>query len=180
MDASRFLVAGGLALWIGGLVAAAAYISRRMRFPKSRYARDSGGAPGWLGAIAGLILYAVTAFAVPTVAWVFTLFATGVVAYAIGVYVIALTTERRRAIQRGLPEPGTEGSLSVAEFAVFLSIAVPFAVAALALTVYGIANEAGGNRGEGGAALGLGAIAWFIAVPMAFFASPLLLVRRRH
>src|SRR5579859_2237957 len=67
MDASRFLVAGGLALWLGGLVAAAAYISRRMRFPKSMYARDAGGAPGWLGAIAGLILYAVTAFALPTV-----------------------------------------------------------------------------------------------------------------
>jgi len=179
MDASRFLVAGGLALWLGGLVAAAAYISRRMHFPKSMYARDSGAALGWLRAIVGLILYAVTAFAVPTVAWALTLFATGVVAYAIAVYVVALTTERRRAIQRGLPEPGTEGSLSVAEFAVFLSISVPFAVAALALTVYGIANEAGGNRGEGGAALGLGAVAWFIAIFMGLYGSPLVARWRR-
>jgi hypothetical protein len=179
MDASRFLVAGALTLWLGGLVVAAAYISRRMRFPKSRYARDSGGTLGWLGAIAGLILYAVTAFAVPTVAWVFTVFATGVVAYGVGIYVIALTTERRRAIRRGLPEPGTEGSISIAEFAVFLSIALPFAVAALALTVYGIANEAGGNRGEGGAALGLGAVAWFIAIFMGLYGSPLVFRSRR-
>jgi hypothetical protein len=179
MDPSRFVVAGGLALWLGGLVAAAAYISRRLRFPKSRYASDSGAAPRWLGAIVALILYAVTAFAVPSVAWVFTVFATAVIAYATGVYVIALTTERRRAIQRGLPEPGTEGSLSVAEFAVFLSIAVPFAVAALALTVYGIANEAGGNRGEGGAALGLGAVAWFIAIFMGLYGSPLIARWRR-
>jgi hypothetical protein len=148
-----------------------------MRFPKSVYARDSSGAPGWLGVIAGLILYAVTAFALPEAAWVFTLFATGVIAYGIGVYVIALTAERRRAIQRNLPEPGTEGTLSVAEFAVFISIAVPFAVAALALTVYGIANVAGGNRGDGGAALALGAVAWFIAIFMGLYAS--LLVARR-
>jgi hypothetical protein len=179
MDASRLLVAAALALWLGGLVAAAAYISRRMRFPKSIYAGDSGSAPGCLGAIAGLILYGVTAFAVPTVAWVFTLFATGLVVYAIAVYVIALTAERRRAIQRGLPEPGTEGTTSVAEFAVFLSIAAPFAAAALALTVYGIAAEVDGDRGGGGAALGLGAFAWFIAIFMGLYGSPLVARWRR-
>lgn len=79
----------------------------------------------------------------------------------------------------GLPEPGTGGTTSFAENAVFLAIAVPFAVAALVLIVYGIANELGGNRGEGIAALGLGAAALFMAIFMGLFASPLLLARRR-
>ena len=179
MDASRLLVACALTLWLGSLAAGAAYIGRRMHFPKSMYARYSGS-PGWLAAIAGLAVYAVTAFSFPTVASVFTLFATGLVIYWTGVYVIALTKERRRATQRGLPEPGTEGTISFAEFAVFLAIAVPFAVAGLTLTVYGIANEVGGNRGEGGAALGLGAAALFIAIFMGLFASPLLLAWRRR
>jgi hypothetical protein len=179
MDASRLLVAGSLTLWFGGLAAAAAYVARRMRFPKSMYARYSGNSSGWLGAIAGLILFALTAFSVPTVAWVFTLFASGLVLYAVGVYVIALTMERRRAIQSGLPEPGTEGTISYAEFAVFLSIAVPFAATALALTVFGIGSVVGGNRGDGGAALALGAFAWFIAIFMGLFGSPMLARWRR-
>jgi hypothetical protein len=55
-----------------------------------------------------------------------------------------------------------------------------FAVAALALAVYGIANEVAGNRGEGGAALGFGAAALFIAIVMGLFGSPLLLARWRR
>lgn len=80
----------------------------------------------------------------------------------------------------GLPEPGTGGTISFAESAVFLAIALLFAAAALALTVYGVANELGGNQREGGAALGLGAAAWFIAIFMGLFASPLLLSGWRH
>lgn len=179
MDAGRLLVAGSLTLWFGGLVAGAAYIARRMRFPRSIYARYSGNSPGWLGAIAGLILFAWTAFSVPTVAWVFTLFASGLVVYAMAVYVIALTIERRRAMQSGLPEPGTEGTISFAEFAVFLAIAVPFAATALALTVFGIGSVIGGNRDDGGAALGLGAVAWFVAIFMGLFGSPMLARWRR-
>jgi hypothetical protein len=95
-------------------------------------------------------------------------------------YVIALEVERRRAARLGEPEPGTAGTVSFAEFAVFLAIALPFAVGALALTVYGIANEIGGNRGEGTAGLGLGAAAWFIALFMGLFASPLLVARWRR
>jgi hypothetical protein len=133
---------------------------------------------GWYRAIVGLLLFAVAAYSVPAVAWVATAFASGLVIYALGAYVIALTVERRRAMRRGLPEPGTAGTISLAESAVFLSIAVPFAVAALGLTVYGIANEVGGNRGDGGAALGLGAVAWFIAIFMGLFGSPLLIARR--
>lgn len=130
--------------------------------------------------IVGLVLFAVTAFSVPTVAWVFTLFTTGFVIYGTGAYVMAVTVERRRATRRGLPEPGTAGTISFAENAVFLAIAVPCAVTALALTVYGIANEIGGNRGEGGAGLALGACAWFITFFMGLFASPLLLLRWRR
>ena len=60
--------------------------------------------------------------------------------YGLGAYVIALTYERRLAMRLGLPEPGTDGTTSFADSAVCLAIAVPFAVAALALTVYGVAN----------------------------------------
>ena len=180
MDASRLLVAGGLTIWLGGLVAAVGYTGRRMRFPKSMYARNSLGLSGWSRSIVGLLLFAATAWSLPMVAWVCTLFASGLVIYALGTYVIALTAERRRATRLGLPEPGTAGTTSFAESAVFVAIAVPFAVAALVLTIYGIAYEIGGNRGEGGAALALGAMAWFLAIVMGLFASPLLVARWRQ
>jgi hypothetical protein len=175
VDAGRLLTTAGLTAWLGTLVAAATYICRRMRFPKSMYAGLLGGSSGWVGAIAGLLIFAFTAYSIPTVAWVATVFASGLVIYGLGAYVVALTYERRRAIRLGLPEPGTSGTISFAESAVFLAIALPFALAALVLTVYGIANELGGNGSEGGAALGLGAGAWFIAIFMGLFASPLLL-----
>jgi hypothetical protein len=147
-----------------------------MRFPKSNYARYAVGSPGWTGAIGGLLSFAVGAFYIPAVVWPITVFASGLVIYAMGIYVIALTAERRQAMRRGLPEPGTAGTMSFAEFTVFLSIALIFGIAALALTVYGIVNEVGGNRGEGGAGLGLGASAWFIAVFMGLFGSPVLIM----
>ena len=178
------LTAVGLTVWLGGLVAAAAYISRRMRFPRSMYQfmyqADPLRSSVWFRSIAGSLMFGIIAYLVPTVAWVATLFGSGVVIYGVGVYVVALTVERRRARRLGLPEPGTDGSLSFAETAVFLAIALPFAVAALALIVYGIANELGGNRGEGLAALGLGGVALFLAVGMGAFGSPLLLTRRRR
>jgi hypothetical protein len=180
VEVGRLLAAGGLTVWLAGLVAAAAYVGRRMRFPRSMYARNSFGLSGWYRSIVGLLLFAATAYTVPMVAWVFTLFTSGLVIYGIGTYVIALVAERRRAMRLGLPEPGTAGTISFAESAVFLSIAVPFAVAALALTVFGVAYEIGGNRGEGGAALALGAMAWFITIVMGLFASPILLARWRR
>ena len=155
-DASRLLVAGGLTIWLGALLGAITYVSRRMRFPKSMYARNLAGPSRWVGSIAGFVLFAATAFSAPTVAWVFTLFTTGFVIYGTGAYVMALRVERRRATRLGAPEPGTAGTISFAENAVFLAIAVPCALTALALTVYGIANEIGGNRGEGGAGAGAG------------------------
>ena len=176
MDASRLLVAAGLTVWLGGLVAAVAYLRRRMRFPKSMYGGMLGPAPGWSGAIGLLISFAVGAFFVPMVAWFAILFATALAVYVIGAYVIALSVERKRAARQGLPEPGTAGTTSYAESAVFLAIAVPIAVAALGLTVYGIVNEFGGNRSEGGAGLGLGAGAWFMALFMGLFGSPLLMM----
>jgi hypothetical protein len=183
VDIPRVLTAVGLTVWLGGLVAAAAYISRRIRFPKSMYQfmyqEDPLRSSVWFRSIAGSLIFAITAYQVPTVAWAATLFGSGVVIYGVGVYVVALTVERRRAERLGLPEPGTDGSLSYAETAVFLAIALPFAVAGLVLIVYGIANELGGNRGEGLAALGLGAIALFLAMGMGLFGSPLLLARRR-
>jgi hypothetical protein len=133
-----------------------------------------------VGAIAGLLIFAYTAFSIPTVAWVANVFASVVVIYVLAAYVVALTFERRRAMRLGLPEPGTGGTISFAESAVFFAIALLFAAAALSLTVYGIANEFGGNQREGGAALGLGAAAWFIAIFMGLFASPLLLSGWRH
>jgi hypothetical protein len=180
MDVARVLTAGGLAVWLGVLVAAAAYVRRRMRFPKSMYAGLWGRSPGWSGAISGLLTFAIIAFFVPTVAWVVAWFTSGLVIYVMGAYVVALTVERHRAMRLGLPEPGTGGTLSFAESAVFLAIALPFALAALFLTVNGIANEIGGNSKEGVAALGLGAAALFIAIVMGLFASPLLLARRRR
>jgi hypothetical protein len=129
--------------------------------------------------ISGLLIFAVTAFFLPTLAWVVAWFASGLVIYVLAAYVVALTVERRRAMRLGLPEPGTDGTTSFAENAVFLAIALPFAVAGLVLIVYGIANELGGNRGEGVAGLGLGAAALFMAIFMGLFASPLLLIRRR-
>jgi hypothetical protein len=183
VDVPRILTAGGLTVWLGGLVAVAAYVRQRMRFPKSMYQFmyqvDPLRSLGWYTRIAALLAFAVTAYLVPTVAWVAAIFGSGVVIYGVGVYVVALTVERRRAKRLGLPEPGTDGSSSFAESAVFLAIALPFAVAALVLIVYGIANELGGNRGEGLAALGLGGMASFLAIVMGLFGSPLLLIRRR-
>jgi hypothetical protein len=176
LDASRFLVAGGLTLWLGGLAAAVTYTRRRMRFPKSMYGKMLGPAPGWSGGIGLLISFAVAAVFVPTVAWFAILFASALAVYVMGAYVIALGVERRRAARLGLPEPGAAGTISLAESAVFLAIAVPITVAALALTVYGIVNEFSGNRSEGGAGLGLGAGAWFIALFMGLFGSPLLIM----
>ena len=179
MDVPRVLTAVGLTVWLGGLVAAAAYVRRRMRFPKSMYTRTRFPS-GRYAPIFGLLVFAVTAYDVPTVVWGVNWFASGLVIYVLGAYMVALTVERRRAMRLGLPEPGTDGTTSFAEFAVFLAIALPFAVAGLGLTVYGIANELGGNRGEGGAGLGFGAAAWFMAIVMGLFASPLLLARRRR
>jgi hypothetical protein len=180
MDVPRFLTAAGLTVWLGVLVAAATSVRLRMRFPKSMYAGLWRRPPGWTGTISGLVTFAVTAFFVPTAAWGFNWVASGLVIYGLGAYVVALTVERRRATRLGLPEPGTGGTTSFAESAVFLAIAALFAVTALMTIVYGIANEVGGNRGEGGAALGLGAAALFIAIFMGLFASPLLLARRRR
>ena len=179
MDVPRILTAAGLTVWLGGLFAAAAYVRLRMRFPKSMYVR-SRFPSGRSALIWGLLAFAVTAYEDPTVAWVAAVFGSGLVIYVLAAFVVALTVERRRATRLGLPEPGTGGTTSFAETAVFLAIALPFAAAALVLTVYGIANELGGNRGEGGAALGLGAAAWFIAIFMGLFAIPLLLIRSRH
>jgi hypothetical protein len=183
VDVPRVLIAVGLTAWLGGLVAATAYISRRMRFPKSMYQFMYQGDPlrssVWFRSIAGSLIFAITAYQVPMVAWVATLFGSGLVIYVVGVYVVALTVERRRAKRLGLPEPGTDGSVSFAETAVFLAIALPFAVAGLVLMVYGIANELGGNRGEGFAALGFGGMALFLAIVMGLFGSPLLLTRGR-
>ena len=148
-----------------------------MHFPKTNYPRAGAGSSPWLGAIGGLGVFAWTAYSAPMVAWVITLFTTGLVIFAMGLYVVALNFERRRATRLELPEPGTEGSRSFAEFAVFLAFAVLFGITALGLTVYGIANEIGGNRGEGTAGLGLGAFAWLITVCMVFFGSPLLALR---
>lgn len=180
MDAGRLLTAAGLTVWLGGLAAAVTYARRRMRFPKSMYGGMLGRAPGWSGAIGGLISFAVAAYLVPTVAWFAILFATILVVYVLSAYVVALTVERRRAARQGLPEPGKDGTTSYAESAVFLAIAVPVAAGALALTVYGITNVAGGNRSDGLAGLGLGAAAWIMAIFMGLFASPLLLARRRR
>jgi len=181
MDAARALTACGLTVWLAALVAAAAFVRTRMRCPKSMYAGRWGRRPpGWAGAISGLVTFAVTAFFVPTVAWGVNWIASVLVIYALGSYVVALTVERRRAMRLGLPEPGTDGTTSFAEFVVFLAIAALFALTALGLTVYGIANELGANRGEGGAALGLGVAALFVAIFMGLFASPLLLARRRR
>jgi hypothetical protein len=183
VDVPRILAAIGLTVWLGGLVVAVAYIRRRMRFPKSMYQfmyqSDPVRSLGWYTRIPALLAFAVAGYLVPTVAWVAAMFGSGVAIYGVGVYVVALTVERRRAKRLGLPEPGTDGSTSFAESAVFLAIALPFAVAALALIVYGIANELGGNRSEGGAALGLGVAGLFIAIFMGLFGSPLLLIRRR-
>jgi hypothetical protein len=178
MDTARVLTAGALTVWLGGLVALVAYVRRRMRFPKSMYTRTRFPS-GRSAPILGLLSFAVTAYFAPTVAWAATTFGSGLVIYGLGAYVIALTVERRRAKRLGLPEPGTDGSISFAESAVFLSIALLFAVAALVLIVYGIANELAGNRGEGLAGFGLAGVALFLAIVMGLFGSPLLLIRRR-
>ena len=181
MDAGRLLIALGLTAWIGGLAGAAAYVGRRMRFPKSVYAPTSGRSPGWPGIIAGLILFAITAYSIPpNVTFWFDVFASGVVTYWLGAYVVALAVERRRAIRLSQPEPGTEGVSSVAEFAAFLAFALLFGATGVALLVYGIANEIAGSGGEGAAGLGLGGCCLFIGFFMGLFGSPLLVVRRRR
>jgi len=144
------------------------------------YQLDPLRSSGWYSSITGLIAFAVAAYLVPTVAWVAAIFGSGVVIYGVGVYVVALTVERRRAERLGLPEPGTGGTTSVAESIVFLAIAAPFGLAALGLTVYGVANLFGGHQGEGGAALGLGGMAWFMTIATGLFAGPALLARWRR
>lgn len=184
MNPGRVLIAGGLAIWIGVLVAAAGYVRWKMRFPKSLLT-SVGDTPVGAQVIAGVVglgIYAAYSFSNPNVALVANVFVSGLVLYVLAAYVIALTVERRRAKRLGLPEPGTGGTVSIAESAVFLAIALPFAVAALLMTVDGIANEVGGNGREGLAALGLGAMAWFIAIVMGLFGLPLfplLTLRRR-
>jgi hypothetical protein len=59
-----------------------------------------------------------------------------------------------------------------------LAIAFPFAAVALFLIGYGIWNETSGNRGEGLAGLGLGALASFIAIAIGLFGFGVLWVRR--
>jgi hypothetical protein len=178
VDASRLFAAVGLTVWIGGLVGAVLLVSRRMRFPKSMYAGVAGPPPGWIGVISGLIAFAGTSYAFPNVVWWFNVVATGLVTYMLAVYVLALTVERRRAARLGLPEPGTEGTISLAELVVFMAVAVPCAVGALALAVYGVVNVLGGHRDEGGAALGIGALALVMALFMGIFGSPLLIMLR--
>lgn len=179
MDTGRLVAAVGLTVWIGGLAGGVLYVSRRMRFPKSVYAGNNPSSPGWFGVVVGSTMIGVAAYSVPNVVWVCAVFASGIVIYALVPYLVALRFERRRALRLGLPEPGTAGTKSVAEFVAALALALLCAAAALALTVYGIANELSGNPGEGGAGLAFGAGAWFLALVMGLFSSPLFLWRRR-
>jgi hypothetical protein len=149
-----------------------------MRFPRSLGGPWLASVPAVIKIPVGLLAFASLAYSAPNVVWPFTLFTTGLVVYAMGVNVIALVVERRRAQRRGLPEPGTDGTLSLAESVVFLAIALPFAVAAVGLTVYGVVNELGGNGREGGAGLALGAMALFMAIVMGLGALPIVIARR--
>lgn len=178
MNPSQVLTAVGLTVWFGVLVAAAVFVSLRMRFPKSLFARDAPLATRLMGSLVGLILYGYYSFTSPNVVMVFDIFLSGLIPYVLGAYAISLTVERRRARRLGLPEPGTGGTLSMAEGPVFLAIALPFAAVAVFLTVYGIANEISGNSGEGIAGLGLGAAAWFIAIFMGGWGFGVLWLRR--
>ena len=183
VDFGRLLVAVGLTIWLGGVASAATYVRRRARFPKSMYAGILGNparSSAWFVVIPGLITFGFAAYTVPDVAWGIALLASGLVTYGLAVYVVALSVERRRAIRLGLPEPGTAGTVSLAEFAAFLAFALAFAAAALGLTVDGIAHEFGGNRGDGVAELGVAAGAWLITFFMGLFASPLLILRGRR
>lgn len=169
MDITRLLIAGGLTAWLGGLVGLTIFVSRWMRFPKSLVPGSVAWIPAQIRVPVGLPIFAYVAYGAPQVAWPFLVFASGLVVFALGAYFVALRVERRRAERLGLPEPGTSGSLSLAEFRVFLAIALLCAAVALCLTGYGIANEVSGNYSEGGAGLALGAMAWFLAIVMGSF-----------
>jgi hypothetical protein len=182
MNPGRVLVASGLTIWLGLLVALVAFVRWKMRFPKSLFTSVAATpmATRVITGLVGLGFFASYAVANPSVALVADLFASGLIPYVLAAYAVALTVERRRAKRLGLPEPGTEGTISFAESAACLAIAVPFAVAALLFTAYGIVNELGGNGSEGLAGLGLAAITWFMAIAMSRLASPLLLARWRR
>ena len=179
MNSDPFLIAIGLTIWTGVFVAAAIYVSWRLRIPTTRPGADAPIALKVIGAFIGFAIWAIIAFYAPGHALVFNLIASVLIPYGLVAFAVALTVERRRAKRLGLAEPGTDGTVSVAQSVVFLAIAAPFAVAALFLTVYGVANEFGGNSKEGLAGLGLGACAWFMAIWMTLFGLPMLLKLRR-
>jgi hypothetical protein len=182
MNSGRVLIAGGLTVWLGLLVAAVYFVQWRMRSPKSLFTSHPLASPGSRAVVAlvGLGFFASYAFANPSVALVADVFLSGLIAYVLAAYAVALTVERGRAKRLGLPEPGTGGTVSAAESAGFLAVALPLAVAGLGMTAYGMVNELVGNGSEGLAGLGLGAFALVLAIVMGIFASPLLLVRRRR
>ncbi len=178
MNPSQVLTAIGLTVWLGVLLAVAVYVSLRMRFPKSLFAPDVPLATRVMGSLVGLVFYGYYAFTSANVVVIFDIFMSGLIPYVLAVYAISVTIERRRAQRLGLPEPGTGGTLSMAEGPVFFAVALPFAAVAVFLTVYGMANEISGNSGEGIAGLGLGAVAWFIAIGMGLFGFGVLWLRR--
>ena len=180
MNSDPFLIAIGLTVWTGLLYAAVGYVSWRMRFPTTRPGVHASKATKVIGVLIGFSIWGTIAFYAPGHALVFDLIMSGFIPYVLVAFGVALTVERRRAKRLGLPEPGTDGTVSVAQSVVFLAIAAPFAVAALFLTVYGVANEFEGNSKEGLAGLGLGACAWFIAIWMTLFGLPMLLKLRRY
>jgi hypothetical protein len=180
MNPIEVLTAGGLTIWLVALVGIAYVVQKRVRFPKSLFTRGAGVplATQVIGALAGVVIWAYYAFTTPNVVLVVDIFLSGFIPYVLAAYAVSVTLERRRARQLGLPEPGTGGTLSFAEGPVFLAIAFPFAAVALFLIGYGIWNETSGNRGEGLAGLGLGAVASFIAIAMGLFGFGVLWVRR--
>jgi hypothetical protein len=142
-----------------------------MRFPKSWLAPDESSpmATKLMGGLVGFGVFAFYAFTAPNFVVVVNIFLSAFVAYVLASYAVSLTVERRRAHRLGLPEPGTDGAVSTAEGVVSWAISIPFAAAALFLTVYGISSAVSGNRGEGVTGLGLGAVAWLIAVAMGLY-----------
>jgi len=182
VNLDQVLTAIGLTVWLGVLVAAAGYVAWRMRFPPSRFNPDAAApiATRVIGSLVGLAIFGYYAFAAPNVIVVVDVFLSGFITYVLLAYAVALTVERRRAKRFALPEPGTGGTASIAESAAFLAIALLLAVAALLLTIYGAANELGGNGREGLAGLGLGAFAWVIAMVMGIYGLPSLLLLLRY
>jgi len=179
MNSDRLLMAIGLTVWPGLLIAAVGYVSWRMRIPTTRPGVPASKATRAIGALVGVAIWGSIAYYAPGHAFVWDLIASVLIPYVLLAFAVALTVERRRAKRLGLPEPGTDGTVSVAQSVVFLAIAAPFAAAALFLTVYGVANEVGGNSKDGLAGLGLGAFAWFMAILMTLFSLPMLVRLRR-